>query len=147
MLRSIFSTRTSLISFFICYLLMVISILSYYYLRSDICVYVANLFFYLTALIGIVFFILMLVKLFTEPKTHKLTSFSGLIIGEIFCIFWFYFVSRGFNTLNSGWDYVIAFLYVSIFAYLGRFVYGILFLVKILIWFVCSSLVQTDDAD
>ncbi|MWN31037.1 MULTISPECIES: hypothetical protein [unclassified Gilliamella] len=135
-----------LIIFAVCYPLMIVSIFvckwAYYHSweYGFIFNYITYLFIGLAALIEAILFVLMLIKLFTEPNAHTLTSFLGLIIGETFCICWYYFIGYGFNLLEFGWDYFIAFLYVIAFPFSGCLAYGMLFIVKALRWLVCFVL-------
>lgn len=55
-----------------------------------------------TLSLQVILFLSMLIKLFTKPNTHQLTSFLGLFIGIFICFIWFGILMAYFNYNSWG---------------------------------------------
>lgn len=56
-----------------------------------------------TLSVQVILFLSMLIKLFTKPKTHQLTSFLGLFIGIFICLIWFVILITYFQINDQSW--------------------------------------------
>lgn len=69
-----------------------------------------------TLSVQVILFLSMLIKLFTKPKTHQLTSFLGLFIGIFICFIWFVILIAYFQINDQSWGLNgIGFMLVSFF--------------------------------
>jgi hypothetical protein len=84
--------------------------------------------------IEIIFFLLMLIGLFVNPKTYWLTSFEGLILGLVFSCLWMIILCAYFNVYDSSWGMKgITFLVYMFIPAIGSFVcYLFLILIAII---------------
>ncbi|MWN05692.1 hypothetical protein [Gilliamella sp. Pas-s95] len=144
MFQKVLNIRPLLIAFAICYLFMIIPILATIKFDSYSNIYfpIIYLFLGLTLLIEVVLFVLMLIKLFTEPNTCQFTSFLGLFFSELFCIFWGGAVYFSAVAYSIGLNELFVFLCAFLFPVISGLAYGILFIIKVLRCLVCFVLKQ-----
>lgn len=76
---------------------------SYYGKYSDNFDTLIIIFIVATLLVQVILFLSMLIKLFTKPNTHQLTSFLGLFIGIFVCFIWFGILIAYFQINDSSW--------------------------------------------
>ncbi|OCG08060.1 hypothetical protein A9G13_07640 [Gilliamella sp. wkB178] len=66
-----------------------------------------SIFLIATLSVEVILFFSMLIKLFTQPKTHQLTSFMGLFIGAFICFIWLAIVVYYHLITDDHWGWSI----------------------------------------